>query len=46
MKKFAHKVAYIAGGIIIGIVFRQPQGRLRIRSNRLLGKRLQENIQL
>lgn len=25
MKKFAHKVAYIAGGIIIGVVFRHPQ---------------------
>ncbi|WP_339309784.1 copper amine oxidase [Paenibacillus sp. FSL k6-2145] len=40
MKKFAHKVAYIAGGIIIGIVFSTSAGAFADQVKSLVGKKV------
>ncbi|WFR64211.1 copper amine oxidase [Paenibacillus amylolyticus] len=40
MKKFAHKVAYIAGGIIIGIVFSTSTGAFADQVKSLVGKKV------
>lgn len=40
MKKFTHKVAYIAGGIIIGIVFSTTTGAFADQVKSLVGKKV------
>lgn len=40
MKKFAHKVAYIAGGIIIGVVFSTSAGAFADQVKSLVGKKV------
>lgn len=40
MKKFAHKAAYIAGGIIIGIVFSTTTGAFADQVKSLVGKKV------
>ncbi|MFS0858340.1 stalk domain-containing protein [Paenibacillus taichungensis] len=40
MKKFAHKVAYIAGGIIIGVVFSTPAGSFADAVKSMVGKKV------
>lgn len=40
MKKFAHKVAYIAGGIIIGIVFSTSAGAFADTVKSMVGKKV------
>ncbi|WP_017688004.1 stalk domain-containing protein [Paenibacillus sp. PAMC 26794] len=40
MKKFAHKVAYIAGGFIIGIVFSTPAGSFADAVKSMVGKKV------
>lgn len=46
MKKLAQKFAYIAGGIIIGIVFSTTGGAFADQVKTLVGKKLQENTRL
>lgn len=43
MKKVAHKVAYIAGGIIIGIIFSTSAGAFADTVKSVVGKRLLVN---
>lgn len=40
MKKFSHKVAYIAGGIILGIVFSTTSGAFADQVKSLVGKKV------
>lgn len=40
MKKFAHKVAYIAGGIIIGVVFSTSAGAFADTVKSMIGKKV------
>lgn len=40
MKKFTHKVAYIAGGIVIGIVFSTSAGAFADQVKSLVGKKV------
>ena len=40
MKRFTHKVAYIAGGIVIGIVFSTSAGAFADQVKSLVGKKV------